>query len=203
MIQLILYTWLFAMMVANVILIFSDGFENTYENHTLLSIIFAPILLFLWPFSGLSKRIKNMKLKKHHLDEEQISKYNQKLPKVYKDIDRFINPPPPSILDNAKSFDPAYENYQSQTGYGMHSHGQVHVVREQVEDPRAPMDLSTAVHQTNQVLELLKDPGILTRQTQSRRTQTRQYPGPQVYRQLNKTPTSDTPITELYRELFR
>lgn len=203
MIQLILYTWLFAMIVANVILIFSDGFENTYENHTLLSIIFAPILLFLWPFSGLSKRIKNMKLKKHHLDEEQISKYNQKLPKVYKDIDRFINPPPLSILDNAKSFDPAYENYQSQTGYGMYSHGQVHVVREQVEDPNSPMDLSTAVHQTNQVLELLKDPGILTRQTQSRRTQTRQYPGPQVYRQLNKTPTSDTPITELYRELFR
>ena len=98
MIQLILYTWLFAMMVANLILILSDGFENTYANHTLLSIIFAPILLFLWPFSGLSKRIKNFKMKKHHLDEEQISKYNQKLPKVYKDIDRFINPPPPSIL---------------------------------------------------------------------------------------------------------
>lgn len=199
MIQLILYTWLFAMMVANMILILSDGFENTYANHTLLSILFAPILLFLWPFSGLSKRIKNFKMKKHHLDEEQISKYNQKLPKVYKDIDRFINPPPPSILDNAKSFDPAYENYQSQTGYGMYSHGQVHVVREQVEDPHAPMDLSTAVHQTNQVLELLKDPAILTRQTQPRRTQTR----PQTYRQLNKTPTGDTSITELYRELFR
>ena len=199
MIQLILYTWLFAMMVANLILILSGGFENTYENHTLLSILFAPILLFLWPFSGLSKRIKNMKLKKHHLDEEQISKYNQKLPKVYKDIDRFINPPPPSILDNAKSFDPAYENYQSQTGYGMYSHGQVHVVREQVEEPCAPMDLSTAVHQTNQVLELLKDPAVLARQTQSHRTQTR----PQVYRQLNKTHASDTSITELYRELFR
>lgn len=203
MIQPILYTWLFAMVFANVILMLGNGFENTYEDHTLLSIIFAPILLFLWPFSGLSKRIKNIKLKKRHLDEEQISKYNQKLPKVYKDIDRFINLPPPSILDNAKSFDPAYENYQSQTGYGMYSHGQVHVVREQVEDPRAPMDLSTAVHQTNQVLELLKDPAILARQTQPRRTQIRQYPGPQVYRQMNKTPTSDTPITELYRELFR
>ena len=203
MIQPILYTWLFAMVFANVILMFGNGFENTYEDHTLLSIIFAPILLFLWPFSGLSKRIKNIKLKKRHLDEEQISKYNQKLPKVYKDIDRFINLPPPSILDNAKSFDPAYENYQSQTGYGMYSHGQVHVVREQVEDPRAPMDLSTAVHQTNQVLKLLKDPAILARQTQPRRTQIRQYPGPQVYRQMNKTPTSDTPITELYRELFR
>lgn len=165
MIQPILYTWLFAMVFANVILMLGNGFENTYEDHTLLSIIFAPILLFLWPFSGLSKRIKN--------------------------------------IDNAKSFDPAYENYQSQTGYGMYSHGQVHVVREQVEDPRAPMDLSTAVHQTNQVLELLKDPAILARQTQPRRTQIRQYPGPQVYRQLNKTPTSDTPITELYRELFR
>lgn len=203
MIQSILYTWLFAMIFANVILMLGNGFENTYKDHTLLSIIFAPILLFLWPFSGLSKRIKNIKLKKHHLDEEQISKYNQKLPKVYKDIDRFINPPPPSILDNAKSFDPAYENYQSQTGYGMYSHGQVHVVREQLEDPRAPMDLSTAVHQTNQVLELLKDPAILARQTQPRRTQIRQYPGPLVYRQLNKTPTSDTLITELYRELFR
>lgn len=203
MIQPILYTWLFAMVFANVILMLGNGFENTYEDHTLLSIIFAPILLFLWPFSGLSKRIKNIKLKKRHLDEEQISKYNQKLPKVYKDIDRFINLPPPSILDNAKSFDPAYENYQSQTGYGMYSHGQVHVVREQVEDPRAPMDLSTAVHQTNQVLELLKDPAILARQTQPRRTQIRQYPGPQVYRQMNKTPASDTPITELYRELFR
>lgn len=157
MIQPILYTWLFAMVFANVILMLGNGFENTYEDHTLLSIIFAPILLFLWPFSGLSKRIKNIKLKKHHLDEEQISKYNQKLPKVYKDIDRFINLPPPSILDNAKSFDPAYE----------------------------------------------KDPAILARQTQPRRTQIRQYPGPQVYRQLNKTPTSDTPITELYRELFR
>ena len=85
----------------------------------------------------------------------------------------------------------------------MYSHGQVHVVREQVEDPNTPMDLSTAVHQTNQVLELLKDPAVLTRQTQPRRTQTRQYPGPQVYRQLNTTPTGDTPITELYKELFR
>lgn len=199
MIQLILHIWLLAMMVANLILMFGGGFKDTFENHTVLSIIFAPILLFLWPFSGLSKRIKNMKMKKLHLDEEQISKYNQKLPKVYKDIDRFINPPPPSILDNAKSFDPAYENYQSQTGYGMYSHGQVHVVREQVEDPRTPMDLSTAVHQTNQVLELLKDPAVLTRQTQPRRTQTR----PQVYRQLNTTPTRNTPINELYKELFR
>lgn len=148
MIQFILYTWLFAMMVANLILILSDGFENTYENHTILSIIFAPILLFLWPFSGLSKRIKNMKMKKIHLDEEQISKYNQKLPLVYKDIDRFINPPPPSILDNAKTFDPAYEEYQSQTGYGMYApKGDVRVVAEHVADNNTPMDLSTAVHQ--------------------------------------------------------
>lgn len=203
MIELIFYIWAFAMLVANLILFFSDSFENTYENHTLLSIIFAPILLFLWPFSGFRNRIKNIKIKKHHLDEEQISKYNQKLPKVYKDIDRFINPPPPSILDNAKTFDPAYENYQSQTGYGMYSHGQVHVVREQVEEPCTPMDLSTAVHQTNQVLELLKNPAIFARQTQSRQTQTRQYPGPQVYRQLNTPTPGDTPITELYKELFR